>query len=870
MAITRDLTFATIYTDQGIELGDTLTYTTLNDGTTSLTATVAELNTLDGITATTAELNYVDGVTSNLQTQLDAKLPLAGGTMTGNIVMSGAQTVDGRDLSADGTKLDGIESGATADQTASEILTALLTVDGTTSGLDADLLDGQQGSYYAPIASPTFTGTLTYATLNDGTTALTSTVAELNTLDGITATVTELNYTDGVTSNLQTQLDAKAPLASPTLTGTPLAPTAAAATNTTQIATTAFVQTAVSNLVDAAPSTLDTLNELAAALGDDANFSTTVTNSIATKVPLAGGTMTGNLDFGDSVYARFGASQDLQIYHDGTNSYIKEGGTGDLYIQGGNEVFIQNVSGVTYFYGNQSGQSTIGYAGSTKLATTSTGINVTGTVTSDGLTVDGTATITDSGNAVGSNTPLLIKSNNSVATTSYGWDNLTSNYDYIFNVNGALRAKISNIGDISFYDDTGATQAFFWDASAESLGIGTTSPSYPLEVEGSATTNVDIAAFSNSNGVAKHIFGLENVGAGTYTLLDQSNNTAVFFSGHSSDNSYINAGNVGIGTTSPFSKLNVAKAGINAGAITYDDETNNAHLTLVGTDARVRLQMGTYNNDSYAAWIQGSFDNNSGGTGSSGREPLALNPQGGYVSIGTSNPQRELHIYDASSSNAFIAINHTGVGSTSADGMLLGVDSNGDAIIHNYENTAMIFRTNDIERMRIASDGKVIVGTTSAFDNVSYNILQSLGGLATKIDNTAATTQVSFFNPNGRVGYIGTSGTTTSYNTSSDYRLKENVVGLTGAIDRIKQVPVHRFNFIAEPDKTIDGFIAHEVSNVVPEAVTGEKDAVDTDGNIISQGIDQAKLVPLLTAALQEAIAEIENLKTRIEAIENA
>ena len=90
-------------------------------------------------------------------------------------------------------------------------------------------------------------------------------------------------------------LAAYAPLASPALTGTPTAPTASAGTNTTQIATTAFVGTAVSNLVDSAPGTLNTLNELAAALGDDANFSTTVTNSIATKLPLAGGTMTGAL-----------------------------------------------------------------------------------------------------------------------------------------------------------------------------------------------------------------------------------------------------------------------------------------------------------------------------------------------------------------------------------------------------------------------------------------------------------------------------------------------------------------------------------------------------------------------------------------------
>jgi hypothetical protein len=115
----------------------------------------------------------------------------------------------------------------------------------------------------------------------------------------ITTTVADdsHNHTISNVDGLQDALDLKAPLASPTLSGTPTAPTAAAGTNTTQVATTAFVSTAVANVVDSAPGALDTLNELAAALGDDANFSTTVTNSIATKLPLSGGQMTGNITF---------------------------------------------------------------------------------------------------------------------------------------------------------------------------------------------------------------------------------------------------------------------------------------------------------------------------------------------------------------------------------------------------------------------------------------------------------------------------------------------------------------------------------------------------------------------------------------------
>lgn len=109
------------------------------------------------------------------------------------------------------------------------------------------------------------------------------------------ATKTEIENLSGVTSNVQNQLNSKAPIASPTFTGTPAAPTAGAGTSTTQIATTAFVQTAVSNLISSAPSALDTLNELAAALGNDANFSTTVTNSLALKSPIASPTFTGTV-----------------------------------------------------------------------------------------------------------------------------------------------------------------------------------------------------------------------------------------------------------------------------------------------------------------------------------------------------------------------------------------------------------------------------------------------------------------------------------------------------------------------------------------------------------------------------------------------
>jgi hypothetical protein len=106
-------------------------------------------------------------------------------------------------------------------------------------------------------------------------------------------------------------------------------------------------------------------------------------------------------------------------------------------------------------------------------------------------------------------------------------------------------------------------------------------------------------------------------------------------------------------------------------------------------------------------------------------------------------------------------------------------------------------------------------------------------------------------------------GTGTLFNTSSDYRLKENVVNIADGVDRVKQLSPKRFNFIADNTKTVDGFLAHEVQTIVPECISGKKDEVDADGNAVMQGIDQSKLVPLLTAALQEAISKIETLETQ-------
>ena len=197
------------------------------------------------------EIGYLNGVTSSIQTQIDTKAALVSPTFTGTVsgitkTMVGLGSVDNTS--------DVNKPVSTATQTALDLK--------------------------APLASPTFTGTVS---------GITKSMVGLGSVDNTADTAKP------VSTATQTALDLKAPLASPALTGVPTAPTATAGTNTTQVATTAFVGTAVSNLVASAPAALDTLNELATALGNDASFSTTITNSIGLKAPLASPTFTGTV-----------------------------------------------------------------------------------------------------------------------------------------------------------------------------------------------------------------------------------------------------------------------------------------------------------------------------------------------------------------------------------------------------------------------------------------------------------------------------------------------------------------------------------------------------------------------------------------------
>ena len=238
----------------------------------------------------------------------------------------------------------------------------------------------------------------------------------------------------------------------------------------------------------------------------------------------------------------------------------------------------------------------------------------------------------------------------------------------------------------------------------------------------------------------------------------------------------------------------------------------------------------------------------------------------------------------ADSSKAGITIRNTTATGDGAiffsDGDSGGAGEYAGFIEYSHSSNYLRFATNATEAMRLDSSGNLFVGRTSSGQTGNGHSIRGADSAIFSRDSNGGETMIvcrnnsegdmiQFRRNNTICGEIRNNGANTvSYQTSSDYRLKVNVISIADGITRIKRLSPIRVNFIAEADKTVDGFLAHEAQAVVPEAVSGTRDAVDADGNAVMQGIDQAKLVPLLTAALQEAIAKIETLETKVAALE--
>jgi hypothetical protein len=189
-------------------------------------------------------------------------------------------------------------------------------------------------------------------------------------------------------------------------------------------------------------------------------------------------------------------------------------------------------------------------------------------------------------------------------------------------------------------------------------------------------------------------------------------------------------------------------------------------------------------------------------------------------------------------------------------------------ISYNHSSNYMAFAVSGSEAFRLTSDRDLNFGSGQLqllYDNSAATATAQWDRGAGQGGNTS--TALEFKHGGSTKGSIGYNDGSTSYNTSSDYRLKENVTYTFDATTRLKQLKPARFNFKVHKDEsgnvtqTMDGFLAHEVSNVVPEAVSGAKDAVDSEGEIIPQQLDQAKIIPLLVKTIQELEARIKTLE---------
>ena len=238
----------------------------------------------------------------------------------------------------------------------------------------------------------------------------------------------------------------------------------------------------------------------------------------------------------------------------------------------------------------------------------------------------------------------------------------------------------------------------------------------------------------------------------------------------------------------------------------------------------------------------------------------SLTWDGSSLGVGIASPETSAHIQSASGECEL----RLTAGDTSDARLRFGdtTTTAGGYIGYNRSTGNMYIRSanSGSAQVNITSAGAVRIGDTGS----SYAYIES------NRPGTGTQTHILFVNGSGPVGSIKTFSNSTQFNTSSDYRLKENEVAISDGIERLKQLKPYRFNFKLDKDeegnvtKTVDGFFAHEVSPVVPEAISGEKDAEEM------QGIDQSKLVPLLTSALQEAITKIEILEAKVETLEKA
>ena len=782
------------------------------DGTAnidSLVADTADINggTIDGATIATSDITVGAGKTLNVSagtlTLADNQISgdkVEGGTIaattittlastTGNITTvnsttTNATTVDSTNLEVTNLKAkDGTAAGSIADSTGVVTLGSSVL---TTTDINGGTIDGVT-------IGGTSAGAVTFTDLSDGTITITAFADEDDmSSDSATLVPTQQSVKAYVDSQVTAQdLDFQGDtggalsidLDSESLTiagGTGLDTVGSGNTVTVNIDATVATLTGTQTLTnktltspdvntpDIDGGTIDgtviggatpaagTFTTLTANTSITGTLATAAQPNITSVGTLTGLTTTGDINFGDNDKAIFGAGSDLEIYHNESNSIIRDVGTGDLRIQGANLQLLSS-NGKKYLFGVEDAYTKLYYDNSEKIATSSTGIDVTGTVVADGLTLspEGSVITFDTsgtpdgriktGDNIKANS-LQIESDNAVVINSGMDDGAASEVDgtFISRGSGFTKTALFDVnGDISFYEDTGTSQALFWDASAESLGIGTTSPNALLDISSATTStlrlsNSDTALTEGQITGQLEFYQADTSSQGTgitgkiamrsvevYPSSGYFGNAADmdFYvsgsaNGYASDNATKKAmtiqagsGNVGIGTTSPSGKLEVKGSGTSP--IVYFgngvDNAPNRQLAFSGGSSGLVWDLDATGASSVGGQLTLSTN---------GSEAMRIDSSGN-VGIGTTSPNSTAGFTTVTLNNATSGGIIDFENNTSLVGRIYNTSTN----FHVYNQTAnsLLFGTSGTEKMRIDSSGNVGIGTSSPSEKLSIN-----------------------------------------------------------------------------------------------------------------------------------------------------
>jgi hypothetical protein len=474
--------------------------------------------------------------------------------------------------------------------------------------------------------------------------------------------------------------------------------------------------------------------------------------------------------------------------------------------------------------------------------------------------------------AAGSYTYTLPSATGTLALTSDITSSISGTTNYIPKFTGS-----NSIGNSVIYE------------SSSNIGIGTISPNYPLHINSTSNARIGVqgttnfSAFQNINSSGSVYWGIDDNAGANFTgtaygrFIYSSGAYPLIFFTNSTEGMRLDAsGRLGIGTTSPLTLLNpqANNNDANTGQLVISGATSSAKRTSIG-----------YNTTSDYGFI-------SVYTALVGYNPLALQPNGGNVLVGTTTT--------AMNNQNGVVITPTSLGaySNSGNGLLIagamrgtvaaniGGQINFQAIYRNsdddYTDIAYIkglrenatdnnwssyisfettSSTTTSERMRITSAGDVFIGNTAAVNadklGITYSSELRLGIVLNDTYTGAASGQIAIqFRRNGSaVGDITTTTTSTAYNTSSDYRLKQDLKDFNG-LSLVNQINVYDYQWKSDNTRSY-GVMAHELQSVLPYAVTGVKDGEKM------QGVDYSKIVPILIKSIKELKAEIETLKNK-------